>query len=340
MRILLSGPHRYPSDDGIGVGLRPKLFASGSAYKLQDLIARGLGELGHTVFYLPQKGAARPLPREVTLVDGSIPRVDILHSVNFEDDHIARYIETLHTPWVTTCHADVRLNGRSRRVAARNWIFVSRALARLHGRKRYVLNGLDPAEYTYSETKDDYILFLSSMHRAIGKGLDLALSLARKKGFHLVVAGTALTDQDIQVVAKLCEGVGAKYLGDVRGSQKAELLAGAKALLFPSRLEEGFGLSMVEALMSGTPVICSDNGACPEVISRDVGFLCSSYEDYLDALDRLDEVEPRACREKAVNEFHYLRMAREYAKEYEKEVNRDRRQKLKQAVEVIRAYGS
>src|SRR5205085_5150811 len=88
---------------------------------------------------------------------------------------------------------------------------------------------------------------------------------------------------------------------------------------FPTRVNEAFGLGMAEALMSGTPVICSDKGACPEIISPDVGFVCRTDRDYLLALRNLAKISPQACREKAMREFHYRRMAADYVAEYEKE---------------------
>jgi len=271
-------------------------------------------------------------------VSGSIPNVDILHTYSFEDPTLVRFMVSRHRPWVATCHGDIKLRGIARRNATRNVIFVSQTLARLYRRRRYVLNAVDASQYCYSSAKDDYILFLSSVERPLEKGLDLALSLSKQKGFNLVVAGTATTRGRVEVTAKLCSGVGAKYLGDIRGSLKAEVLAGAKALLFPSRLEEGFGLPLAEALMSGTPVICSDRGACPEIISPDVGFVCKEYDDYLRALDHIADIDPARCRDKALKEFHYIRMASEYADEYEKEINHSNRQKLRMAVQAIRAY--
>ena len=84
---------------------------------------------------------------------------------------------------------------------------------------------------------------------------------------------------------------------------------------------------MVEALMSGTPVICSDRGACHEVITKDVGFICRYEPDYLNAIRRIGEISPRACREKAMRDFHYLRMAKDYIAEYENEIRANRLRK-------------
>jgi glycosyltransferase involved in cell wall biosynthesis len=98
------------------------------------------------------------------------------------------------------------------------------------------------------------------------------------------------------------------------------LLAGARAFLFPTKVDEAFGLGMAEALMSGTPVICSDRGACPEIVSPEVGFVCARPQDYIAAIERISEISPAACRAKALKDYHYLRMARDYVKEYEQEI--------------------
>jgi hypothetical protein len=72
-------------------------------------------------------------------------------------------------------------------------------------------------------------------------------------------------------------------------------------------------------------VICSDKGACPDIITRDVGFVCRYEPDYVNAIRRVGEISPRACREKAMREFHYLRMAKDYVAEYQKEIATDKR---------------
>jgi glycosyltransferase involved in cell wall biosynthesis len=139
----------------------------------------------------------------------------------------------------------------------------------------------------------------------------------------LVIAGTGQDFESINRVKEMCKGIDARYVGDVRGREKAELLAGAKGFLFPTKLDEAFGLGMVEALMSGTPVICSDRGACPEIISSDVGFVCRDENDYATAIQNIASISAPACRDKAMKEYHYLRMASDYVAEYQKEIDRN-----------------
>jgi glycosyltransferase involved in cell wall biosynthesis len=323
MRLLISSSHRYPALSEVGSGLHPKPVPSGSGFLIHDLLVRGLAELGHEVFYLLPKGADKPLPAGVTLISEPGVDVDVLHTISDRDEHLVEERQSRRKPWVTTCHIDPEAFGKERGPTTENWIFVSRTLAELHRRDRYVLNGIDPAEYIFSESKDDYFLFMSTMNWGLKKGLDVALSLSQRLGFKLVVAGTGQDHESINRVTEMCTRVGARYVGDVRGSEKAELLAGAKGFLFPTKLDEAFGLGMAEALMSGTPVICSDRGACPELISSDVGFVCKDEDDYVAAINNIASISPRACRDKAMRDYHYMRMTANYVVEYQKEIDRN-----------------
>lgn len=318
MRILLSSDHEYPAANPNGSGLHPKKFPSGSGYILHDLLAKGLAELGHDVFYLVRRSNATA-PPGIKLILNPVQDVDILHIISGRD---AALIEESGKPWVATCHMDDRTRGRERDPITQNWIYVSRTLAQLHGSERYVWNGIDPAEYIYSETKDDYFVFMSTMDWGTKKGLDVVLSLSKQLGFKLVVAGTGESYERITKVQEMCRAAGAKYVGDVRGQEKAELLAGAKGFLFPTKIDEAFGLGMVEALMSGTPVICSNRGACPEIITSDVGFVCSNEDQYAAAIENIDKIDARVCREKAMRDYHYHAMATSYVREYEIELAR------------------
>jgi glycosyltransferase involved in cell wall biosynthesis len=72
--------------------------------------------------------------------------------------------------------------------------------------------------------------------------------------------------------------------------------------------------------MSGTPVICSDRGACPELVPAETGFVCSNFGDYVRAVENIGRISPRACRVLALERYHYLRMARDYVTELKKEI--------------------
>ena len=318
MRILLASPHRYPASGKDGSGLHPKKYPSGSGYHLHDLLAKGLAEEGHDVFYYCRNGGDLPLPLPIKRVPAPVSEVDLCHApicVEGFAESIQSFASERGKPCLLTCHL-----WEASRVAAPNWVFVSHGLAREYGAKRVVLNGIDPNDFSFSEAKEDYLLFMGAMNRAIDKGLDLALLLSRSKGFKLVVAGTGMNYETIRNVAELCREAGAEYLGDVRGERKADLLAGAKAVLFPSRLNEGCPLVILEAMMSGTPAISSRCGGWVEVVTAETGILCDTEDEWSAAIDRLSTISPKRCREIALERYHYRRMVKDYLREYCREM--------------------
>jgi glycosyltransferase involved in cell wall biosynthesis len=286
-----------------------------------DLLARGLAELGHEVFYALQQGTETPLPDGVVAADESMAkRVDVVHH-----QRLSPYqCDDLGAPYVRTVHADLSANraDRERLALSDHWIYVSRALARAFGSERFIHNGIDPAELVYSAGKGEYFLFVAALERAWEKGLDVALDVAAAAGRELVIAGSADSTEAWAKVEALCRGHRVRLVGEVKGAIKAELFAGARALLMPSRAPEAFGMAAVEALASGTPVICSDQGGLPEIVTSEVGFVCRDLAQMRAAAQQIGTIDPVACRERALAHFHYSRMAADYVREYEETVAR------------------
>lgn len=316
MRILLCNDHRYPA----------AMFATYSGGRAQsrllDYLAKGLAELGHQVLYQLDGGVEFPLPEGVEMAPAD-PWLDadVIHNQKLPFLVDGAY---LGKPWVRTCHVDLMMHGYQREAlpVSDNWIFVSRTLAQTYGYSRWIHNGIDPADCIYSDTKRDYFLFICCLNRAWEKGLATALALCEEVGFELVIAGETNLSEKREAIVEACRGKNVRLVGEVMGTEKAELFAAARALLFPTERNESFGLVIAEALMSGTPVICSDRGACPEIVSTEVGFVCSTRQDYLRAIAQIDRIRSADCRQKAMNDYHYLRMARQYVSRYEEAVER------------------
>jgi glycosyltransferase involved in cell wall biosynthesis len=314
MKILFTCDHTYPLPR-TGVGRNPKAMPSASAQRIHDWLGKGLAELGHEVVYvLEEEPAGEPLPG-VRIVRAPEPDADIVHTYAMRPPH---WEASWRGPSVATCHLDPRTRGIH--VIPDNWIFASGTMARTFGSTRYVINGIDPSEYRFSAVRGDYLLFLSAMDRYLAKGLDLALAVAREAGMPLIVAGTAGTTEIIDAVAALCASYGAEYVGDVQGGEKAALLAGARALIFPSRLNEVCPVTVGEALVSGTPVITSESGGLSEIVKSEMGIICRTFEEYVAAVAEIDRFDRAVCRASALRDFHYLRMARDYVAEYEREL--------------------
>src|SRR5918994_667341 len=109
------------------------------------------------------------------------------------------------------------------------------------------------------------------------------------------------------------EGPDMRWIGAVSGTRKRELIARARALLCPVRWEEPGGTAVIEALASGTPVIGFRRGCLPMLVEHGVtGFLADDEDELARYLDRVDELDPLACREAAVGSFSSGRMAERY----------------------------
>ncbi len=322
MRILLGAQHRYPAFRVSGCELKPTPMSSGSSQHVHDLLARGLAELGHEVFYLLPQGTEDNLPSSVKRCSVAPVEVDVAHGIAGQDSlwRGTRY----RIPFLATSHCLFPKQTKGENPNDPNWVFSSRYLMNKCSGHRFVYNGIDPDGYVFRAEKEDYLLFLAALDHPREKGLNTALQIAEKAGRTLVVAGGAAEAANIQEIKTLCEKHGAKYVGDMRGRAKASLIAGAKALLHTSTQSEGGPLVIPEALISGTPVLALNTGACAELLSAECGALCSAEKDWLKALDELSKWDPATCRRTALTRFHYLRMARDYVPIYRHEINRFR----------------
>ncbi len=107
-----------------------------------------------------------------------------------------------------------------------------------------------------------------------------------------------------------------RFVGEVDGKKKADLLAGARCLWMPALWDEPFGLTTIEALFSGTPVLATKRGALPEVLTGAVGALCDTLDEMVEASRTIASRKPEACRAHAERYFTHRVMAEEYVRIY------------------------
>jgi glycosyltransferase involved in cell wall biosynthesis len=114
-------------------------------------------------------------------------------------------------------------------------------------------------------------------------------------------------------VAPALDGRSVVYLGPVGGAARARTLGSARALLHLINFDEPFGLSVVEALACGTPVIACNRGSMPELIEDGVtGFLVDGLDAAVDAINRIGEIDRAACRAAVSARFTVDLMADRY----------------------------
>ena len=126
-------------------------------------------------------------------------------------------------------------------------------------------------------------------------------------------------DQDYhrEHVAPALDDRSVVYHGPVGGAERTRILRSARALLHLVNFDEPFGLSVVEALASGTPVIAANRGAMPELIDHGLtGFLVNSVDEAVEAIGRIGEIDRAACRAAVAARFTVDRMADRYLEVY------------------------
>jgi len=186
-----------------------------------------------------------------------------------------------------------------------------------------VHNGLDLKRFPYLEQKEDYLLFLARLSPQ--KGPDAAIRIAKKLGKRLVLAGKR-SERDSEYLHKMVDpyidGDRIKYLGEVDFSAKTELLSRAACLLHPIICPEAFGMTIIEAMACGTPVVSYRPGAIGEIIiDNKTGFIVDSEEEMAGAIGRLSEIKSVDCRQQVENNFTVARMADGYEKIYQSIIN-------------------
>lgn len=189
---------------------------------------------------------------------------------------------------------------------------------------RTIHHGIRLEDFPFDPVGGSHLLFYGRIHP--DKGAAEAVMAARATNHRLVMAGIVQDHAYYeQQVRPFIDGDSVRHIGMVGGAMRAATLGGARALLHLIGFEEPFGLSVVESLACGTPVIAYRRGAMPEIIEDGVtGFLVDDLEQALDAIRRLPEIDRRACRESAASRFSVDRMADQYIEVYEEMLGRRR----------------
>jgi glycosyltransferase involved in cell wall biosynthesis len=160
-----------------------------------------------------------------------------------------------------------------------------------------------------------YVAFLGRIARE--KRPDRAIQIARTLGIPLKIAAKVDRIDESYFRAEiepLLERPGVEFIGEINEQQKNEFLGEALALLFPVDWPEPFGLSMIEAMACGTPVLAFRCGSVPELIDEGVtGAIVDSVEEGIAALPHVMTLDRRAVRQRFEERFSAHRMAKDYA---------------------------
>lgn len=243
---------------------------------------------------------------------------DLIH--NHFDFLPLSYSGLAPTPLLTTIHGFSserilpvyqKYNGRAYYVAISN--------ADRHPSLDYlatVYHGIPLDEFTLQPEPDDYLLFFGRIHP--DKGVVEAIETARRVGRRLIIAGI-IQDHDYfeREVAPHLGQNGIDYIGSVGPEQRDELLGSASALLHLINFNEPFGLSLVEAMACGTPVIAYGRGSIPELIKHgETGFIANDIDEAVAAVRSIGELNRARIRQHVVENFSRERMVDGYIQVY------------------------
>jgi glycosyltransferase involved in cell wall biosynthesis len=179
-------------------------------------------------------------------------------------------------------------------------------------------HGIDIHQFDFQARPEDTLLFFGRIHH--DKGARQAIEIAGVCQKKLILAGI-VQDRDYfdHYIAPRIDNDRVTYAGSVGPDERNRLLGTACALLHPIQFDEPFGLSVIEAMACGTPVIAFDRGSMPELIENGKsGFLVGTVEEAAAAVSRIGEIDRATCRSHVERHFTVERMVHEYIQVYER----------------------
>ncbi len=245
---------------------------------------------------------------------GRAGEFDLIH--NQADFPAHAFSGLVDTPMVTTIHgfsSDRILPMYAPYQGRVHYVAISDADR--HPSLRYaatIHHGIPLDDFPFDAAGSDDLLFFGRMHP--DKGAADAIAAARSSGRRLHMAGIVQDDGYWRTqVEPAIDGDRVVYHGAVGGTTRTGLLGNARALLHLIHFDEPFGLSVVEAMACGTPVIAYNRGSMPELIEHGVtGFLVDTHEQAVDAIERAGEIDRAACRRRVAEHFSVEAMAERY----------------------------
>lgn len=156
---------------------------------------------------------------------------------------------------------------------------------------RVIPHFLNKNDFDFNPSPDDYYLFVGRLN--LDKGLALAVDICKKSNKKLIVAGKWLVGANLH----LLDGDNLHFFGIANEQERLHLMRNAKALIAPTFYTEPFGMVLIEANACGTPVITTDWGAFPEIVSDGInGYKCHLERDFIKALDDIENIDRLKCR--------------------------------------------
>jgi len=257
-------------------------------------------------------------------------RFDIIHNhTALEGLAMAGLVET---PMLTTLHGNLDGDWLELFTHYKGWYNTISYSAKslLPNKERFVgviYNAINVDSYPFNgSARETYLLFLARI--SYEKGPHLAISVARRLGRRLIIAGNVHPVDEEYFRTRVMPEVDGdliQYVGEVDYNRKRELLARAYCLVAPITWPEPFGLFFIEAMACGTPVVVFNRGSAPEVVKHgETGFVVDTLAEMADAIDEVYRIDRKRCREYVKQKFDAPRMVDDYLRAYERVLSESR----------------
>ncbi|OGF25828.1 hypothetical protein A2303_06665 [Candidatus Falkowbacteria bacterium RIFOXYB2_FULL_47_14] len=184
-----------------------------------------------------------------------------------------------------------------------------------------IYHGLDMENYPFSGEHEGYLLFVGRI--SLEKGTHLAIQTAIYLNLPLVIAAK-LEETDMSyfkqyVGPHLSERI--RWVGEVEEEERNRLMSKALCFLHPVTWREPFGLTLIEAMACGCPVVAMNHGSIPEIVrDNETGFVVSSLLGMIEAVKNIEKIDRARCREYALKNFNTDKMTRAYEDLYLKAI--------------------
>lgn len=315
----------------VKMGHQVTLFASGDSQtsaKLVSVVPRSLKEEAkrskNEGDYESIYGASAEILLNYGIAYRMQDQFDIIH------DHITQVsmptANISQTPVIATLHGPlnpkvVKLFQEFRNV---NLVTISNAQGQLAPHLSYagnVYNGLEMSHYPFSETHDGYLLFVGRISKE--KGVHHAVNVARKLNLPLIIAAKLEYAEPadppyFEKFVKPYLNDQIRWIGEVDETERNRLMSRAMAFIHAVTWPEPFGLTLIESMSCGCPVIAFNQGSIPEIIKDgQTGFVVNNESEMIRAIKKIGTINRAHCREYSLTNFSAEKMAQGYLEIYE-----------------------
>lgn len=320
------------TEELVKMGHQVTLFASGDSLtsaRLVSVYPKGLREAGIDLnpysfasLYLMNIGVAYQMQDEF----------DIIHDHN---DYFSLPTAIIaHTPVVMTLHgAFTTTKARIfERLNKPYFVSISNAQRKSMPNLNYignVYNGLNFTSYPFSKKDDGYLLFVGRIDPE--KGVDKAIEVAEFLDLPLIIAAKLdymFRDYfEEKIKSNLNDRI--KWIGEIETEERNNLMSKAICVLHPITWKEPFGLTMIESMACGAPVVAFNRGSVPEIVKDGkTGYIVEDTMEMVNAVRQIHKISREDCRKYALKKFNSRKMAEGYEKTYQKVIDLNKEDKI------------